>query len=218
MSYVHAIVWLDHLSARIFAFSDGDGETIPIESQSEQRQLHRKSGKPGSGHAPDDVALFGDIVAAAAIGVSSDGTRTATGLIDPAVMGQGFGQEVAEWVIGHSVGPVRFVLDSVSPEGETLFAELGLHRGFAESIMRHSLRSIPFVRRPDDIVTLPDSDIFDAVLWVMGHCKVVPEGAAAAPVAALLHDLIKAPVGARVVAVLSGGNVNLDQLRGLKWN
>jgi stalled ribosome rescue protein Dom34 len=66
MSYVHAIVWLDHLSARIFAFSDGDGETIPIESQSEQRQLHRKSGKPGSGHAPDDVALFGDIVAAVA--------------------------------------------------------------------------------------------------------------------------------------------------------
>ena len=66
MSYVHAIVWLDHLSARIFAFSDGDGETIPIESQSEQRQLHRKSGKPGSGHAPDDVAFFGDIVAAVA--------------------------------------------------------------------------------------------------------------------------------------------------------
>ena len=62
MSYVHAIVWLDHLSARIFAFSDGDGETIPIESQSEQRQLHRKSGKPGSGHSPDDVAFFGDII------------------------------------------------------------------------------------------------------------------------------------------------------------
>src|SRR4029079_628539 len=66
MSYVHAIVWLDHLNARIFAFSDGDGETIPIESQSEQRQLHRKSGKPGSAHAPDEVALFGEIVAAVA--------------------------------------------------------------------------------------------------------------------------------------------------------
>jgi threonine dehydratase len=44
------------------------------------------------------------------------------------------------------------------------------------------------------------------------------EGAAAAPVAALLHGLIKAPSGAKVVAVLSGGNVNLDQLKGLKWN
>jgi threonine dehydratase len=37
-------------------------------------------------------------------------------------------------------------------------------------------------------------------------------------VAALLHGLIKAPAGSKVVAVLSGGNVNLDQLKGLKWN
>lgn len=70
----------------------------------------------------------------------------------------------------------------------------------------------------DDIVTLPDRDIFDAMIWVMSRCKLVVEGAAAAPVAALLHGLIKAPAGSRVVAVLSGGNVNLDQLKGLKWN
>jgi len=70
----------------------------------------------------------------------------------------------------------------------------------------------------DEIVTLPDAEIFDAMLWVMSHCKLVVEGAAAAPVAALLHGLIKAPAGSKVVCVLSGGNVNLDQLRGLKWN
>ena len=70
----------------------------------------------------------------------------------------------------------------------------------------------------DDIVALPDRDIFDAMIWVMERCKLVVEGAAAAPVAALLHGLIKAPPGSRVVAVLSGGNVNLDQLRGLSWN
>lgn len=70
----------------------------------------------------------------------------------------------------------------------------------------------------DDIVTLPDSDIFDAMIWVMSHCKLVVEGAAAAPVAALLHGLIKAPAGSKVACVLSGGNVNLDQIRGLKWN
>lgn len=44
------------------------------------------------------------------------------------------------------------------------------------------------------------------------------EGAAAAPVAALLHGLIKLPAGLRVAVMLSGGNVNLDQLRGLRWN
>jgi threonine dehydratase len=70
----------------------------------------------------------------------------------------------------------------------------------------------------DDIVTLPDRDIFDAMIWVMERCKLVVEGAAAAPVGALLHGLIKLPRGARVTAVLSGGNVNLDQLRGLSWN
>jgi threonine dehydratase len=70
----------------------------------------------------------------------------------------------------------------------------------------------------DDIVTLPDRDIFDAVVWVMERCKLVVEGAAAAPVAALMHGLIKAPAGSRVACVLSGGNVNLEQLRGLRWN
>jgi threonine dehydratase len=70
----------------------------------------------------------------------------------------------------------------------------------------------------DEIVTLPDSDMFDAVLWIMAHCKLVVEGAAAAPVAVLLHEKISLPAGSNVVCVLSGGNVNLDQLKGLKWN
>jgi threonine dehydratase len=70
----------------------------------------------------------------------------------------------------------------------------------------------------DEIVTLPDSEIFDAVIWVMERCKLVVEGAAAAPVGALLHGLVKLPAGSRVAVVLSGGNVNLDELRGLKWN
>jgi threonine dehydratase len=70
----------------------------------------------------------------------------------------------------------------------------------------------------DEIVALPDRDIFDAMIWVMERCKLLVEGAAAAPVGALLHDLVKLPKGARVCAVLSGGNLNLDQLCGLNWN
>jgi threonine dehydratase len=70
----------------------------------------------------------------------------------------------------------------------------------------------------DEIVALPDRDIFDAMIWTMERCKLVPEGAAAAPVAALLHNLVKLPAGSRVAVVISGGNVNLDQLRGLNWN
>jgi threonine dehydratase len=73
-------------------------------------------------------------------------------------------------------------------------------------------------RYVDEIVALPDADIFDAMIWVMERCKLVVEGAAAAPVGALLHGLVKLPPGSRVAVVLSGGNLNLDQLRGLKWN
>jgi threonine dehydratase len=73
-------------------------------------------------------------------------------------------------------------------------------------------------RHVDEIVSLPDTEIFDAMLWVMERCKLVVEGAAAAPVAAMLHGLVRLPAGSRVVAVLSGGNVNLSQLRGLRWN
>ena len=73
-------------------------------------------------------------------------------------------------------------------------------------------------RNVDEIVALPDRDIFDAMLWVMERCKLVVEGAAAAPVAALLHGLVKLPAGSRIAVVLSGGNLNLDQLRTLTWN
>ena len=73
-------------------------------------------------------------------------------------------------------------------------------------------------RYVDDLVTLPDEQIFAAVVWIMSHLKVVPEGAAAAPVAALLEGLIKAAPRTKIVCVLSGGNVNLEQLNGLRWN
>jgi threonine dehydratase len=73
-------------------------------------------------------------------------------------------------------------------------------------------------RYVDEIVTLPDERIFDGMIWVMSHAKLVVEGAAAAPVAALLDGLVSLPAGSRVACVLSGGNVNLDQIRGLRWN
>src|SRR6188768_832830 len=86
-------------------------------------------------------------------------------------------------------------------------------------VKRVGEKTYDIVRRyVDDLVTLPDEQIFEAVVWIMSHLKVVPEGAAAAPVAALLQGLVKAAPGTRVVCVLSGGNVNLDQLKGLRWN
>ncbi len=70
----------------------------------------------------------------------------------------------------------------------------------------------------DEIVTLPDPRIFDAVLWLMTRAKVVAEGAAAASVAVLLQGRVDAPPGTRTVCVLSGGNLDVEKLRGLSWN
>ena len=70
----------------------------------------------------------------------------------------------------------------------------------------------------DELVALPDEQIFEGIVWTMSHAKLVVEGAAAAPVAALLQGIVKVPAGSKVALVLSGGNVNLDQFRGMKWN
>ena len=86
-------------------------------------------------------------------------------------------------------------------------------------VKRVGEKTFEIVRRyVDELVTLPDEQIFEAVVWIMSHLKVVPEGAAASPVGALLQGLVKAPAGTKVCCVLSGGNVNLDQLKGLRWN
>ena len=57
----------------------------------------------------------------------------------------------------------------------------------------------------DEIVTLPDEQIFEAVLWLMTRAKLVTEGAAASPVGALLQGLVDAPAGTKTVCLLSGG-------------
>lgn len=62
MTYAHAIVWLDHRSARVIRFSRDDSVLSEMHSTTEERRLHRKSGVPGSGHAPDDHQFFDVVV------------------------------------------------------------------------------------------------------------------------------------------------------------
>jgi threonine dehydratase len=70
----------------------------------------------------------------------------------------------------------------------------------------------------DEIVAVPDEAIFANVVWLMTRCKLVAEGAAAATVAALREGAVDAPPGTKVACVLSGGNLDLSQLEGLRWN
>jgi threonine dehydratase len=86
-------------------------------------------------------------------------------------------------------------------------------------VKRVGVHTFELVRRfVDDIVAVPDETIFENVMWVMERCKLVAEGAAAATVAALRAGLVEATPGTKVVCVLSGGNLDVSQLRGLRWN
>jgi threonine dehydratase len=70
----------------------------------------------------------------------------------------------------------------------------------------------------DDILLVDEQSIFDAVIWTMERLKLVVEGAAAAPIAALLDGAVNLPAGSCVGCVLSGGNLDLGKLRGGSWN
>jgi threonine dehydratase len=86
-------------------------------------------------------------------------------------------------------------------------------------VKRVGERTFELVQRyVDEIVTVPDASIFSNVVWLMEHCKLVAEGAAAATVAALREGLVTAPPETKVACVLSGGNVDFSQLAGLRWN
>ena len=66
----------------------------------------------------------------------------------------------------------------------------------------------------DGIVTVSDDEISDAILALMEKHKLVTEVAGAAAVSAVLFGKIDL-IGKRVVAILSGGNIDLNILSGV---
>lgn len=62
----------------------------------------------------------------------------------------------------------------------------------------------------DDIVTVDDDEIAQAILFLMEKGKMVAEGAGAAPVAAILNNKIE--LSGDVVALISGGNIDVTMI------
>jgi threonine dehydratase len=62
----------------------------------------------------------------------------------------------------------------------------------------------------DEVVTVDDDQIMDAVLWLYSNAKVVAEPSGAATVAAALAGA--GPMDAPTVAIVSGGNMGLEKL------
>jgi threonine dehydratase len=64
----------------------------------------------------------------------------------------------------------------------------------------------------DDIVTVPEDDVAEAIVLLMEKAKLVVEGAGAVGVAALLGGQAQAAADGTTVVVLSGGNVDAGLL------
>jgi len=66
----------------------------------------------------------------------------------------------------------------------------------------------------DEVVTVTEAEIVEGMLLLMTRAKLYVEGSGAAATAALVAGKVKAPPGARVVAIVSGGNVDPDRALG----
>jgi threonine dehydratase len=74
----------------------------------------------------------------------------------------------------------------------------------------------PIVRElVDDVVLVTDAEIALAMSLLLTRAKLLAEPAGAAATAALLAHKVPAVAGKRAVAVISGGNVDLDRLKEL---
>jgi threonine dehydratase len=90
------------------------------------------------------------------------------------------------------------------PVGRTLADGLAVHSP-RESVLRLLRRWL------DDVVTVEEDELAGAMVLLLERSKLVAEGAGAAAVAALVYGKV-ALHGLRTVAVVSGGNVDLNTL------
>jgi threonine dehydratase len=88
--------------------------------------------------------------------------------------------------------------------------------GLADGLLAVRIGAMPFAHHQaylDEVVTVPDAALADAVRFLLDRLKLVAEPSGAITVAALLTGLVH-PAGP-TVAVLSGGNVEWDGLHDL---
>ena len=72
-------------------------------------------------------------------------------------------------------------------------------------------------RYADDVVTVGDPAIIEAVLWAFNRAKMVAEPSGAASLAAVLSGVVDrhGPINGPIVAVVSGGNMDPEKL--VEW-
>lgn len=81
----------------------------------------------------------------------------------------------------------------------------------APFVGEHNLAHVQ--RFVDEVVLVTDDEIIAAMRLIMERTKLVAEPSGAAAFAALLHNKFTVPAGARVVCMVSGGNVDRSRLK-----
>jgi threonine dehydratase len=111
----------------------------------------------------------------------------------------------------HGAATMRVSLDAGSPQ---TISPKTVADGLAAPMV--GAMTLEAVRRyVDDVVLVSDEEILEAMRAVLTYAKLVVEPAGAAAVASLLSRRATAKPGETVVAILSGGNVDLDRLKSL---
>jgi threonine dehydratase len=137
---------------------------------------------------------------------------------------------------GGLLGGVASAVKQTKPDARVVAVELAEGPGLAPAIAAG--KPIP-IRRPatiadgmtppfvgalplaialeavDDIVTVTEAEILEAMRMLMTRAKLYVEGSGAAATAALLSGKVRVSPGMRTVAIVSGGNVDLSKLAAL---
>lgn len=95
--------------------------------------------------------------------------------------------------------------------------KVNIHRTIADGIAvgRPGDLTFPLIcRYVDEIVTVTETEISQAFLFLLENCNLVCEGAGAVPVAALLSGHLDVR-GKKVGAVLSGGNIDINLIESI---
>jgi threonine dehydratase len=132
-------------------------------------------------------------------------------------LASGVGLAVAQWLPAARVVGVQ--AEACAPYIDSLAAHKPIGARSANTICdgiavkRPGDFTLPLVERyVDEVVTVTDDEVAEAMVMLLERTKLVVEGAGAVAVAALMQSRVAAPEQGQVCAVLSGGNVDASLL------
>jgi threonine dehydratase len=169
-------------------------------------------------HAFDDpVVLAGQGTVGLEIAEQAPATQLVVVAIGGGALAAGIGIAVKDRLPGARVVGVQS--DACAPYPPSLAAHRPIGARSASTICdgiavkRPGELTLPLVSEfVDEVVTVSDDDVAQAMVLLLERSKLVVEGAGAISVAALLAGKLESPGDGEVCAVLSGGNVDAARL------